>query len=229
MRARTSMPCPARFCGAGAVVVIECGPRTNHRQVHGRMTTPSTHDLTQLLVAWSDGDNGALEKLTPLVYGELHRLAQHYMSGERTGHTLQTSALVNEAYLRLIDWKSVRWQNRAHFFGVCAKLMRNILVDYARRRHYQKRGGNAIKVSMGEAEGIAEKNEPDLVALNGALDELAKIDERKSRVIELRFFGGLTVEETAEVLRVSEETVLRDWRLARAWLLDQMSGKRDES
>ena len=193
------------------------------------MTTSSSRDLTRLLIAWSDGDNSALEKLTPLVYAELHRLAQHYMSGERTGHTLQTSALVNEAYMRLIDWKSVQWQNRAHYFGVCAKIMRNILVDYARKRLYQKRGGDAIKVSLGEAEGMAEEEESNLVALNEALEELAKIAERKSRVIELRFFGGLSVEETAEVLRVSEETVMRDWRLARAWLLQQMSGERDEA
>jgi RNA polymerase sigma-70 factor, ECF subfamily len=193
------------------------------------MMSPSSHDLTQLLIAWSAGDEGALEQLTPLVYTELHRLAQRYMSGERIGHTLQTSALVNEAYLRLIDWKSVRWQNRAHFFGVCAKLMRNILVDHARHRKYQKRGGEVIKVSLEEAEEIAEGGETDLVALDEALQNLAKLDERKSQVIELRFFGGLSVEETAEVLRVSEETVMRDWRLARAWLLEAMGGARDEA
>lgn len=186
--------------------------------------TSSSHDLTRLLIAWSAGDQGALETLTPLVYSELHRLAQHYLNGERAGHTLQTSALVNEAYMRLIDWKEVRWQNRAHFFGVCAKLMRNILVDYARHRHYQKRGGDAIKVALEEADAVAQAEETDLVALDLALQRLAQIDERKSRVIELRFFGGLSVKETAEVLQISEETVMRDWRLSRAWLFEEMSG-----
>lgn len=193
------------------------------------MTTASAHDLTRLLVAWSEGDQSALEKLTPLVYAELHRLAHRFMIGERTGHTLQTSALVNEAYIRLIDWKRVRWQNRAHFFGVCATLMRNILVDYARKQRYQKRGGDAIKVSLGEAAGIVEEDGLDLVALDEAMLDLAKMDKRKSRVIELRFFGGLSVEETAEVLQVSEDTVMRDWRLARAWLLAKMTGERDEA
>jgi RNA polymerase sigma factor (TIGR02999 family) len=215
--------------GVPVPVVIQFGNRTNFLPKEDWMMASSSHDLTQLLIAWSAGDEGALEKLTPLVYTELHRLAQHYMSGERTGHTLQTSALVNEAYLRLIDWKSVRWQNRAHFFGVCARLMRNILVDYARHRLYQKRGGDLIKVALEEAEGVALEGEIDLVALDDALQKLTKIDERKSRVIELRFFGGLSVEETAEVLQVSQETVMRDWRLARAWLLEEMGGACDEA
>ena len=188
------------------------------------MTTPSSEDLTQLLIAWSEGDQSALDKLTPLVYAELHRLAQRYMSGERSGHTLQTSALVNEAYMRLIDWQSVRWQNRAHFFGACAKLMRNILVDYARRRQYQKRGAGVIQVTLGEAEGVAVDGGLDLLALDKALAELAAIDERKERVIELRYFGGLSVGETAAVLGVSMETVMRDWRLARAWLFTALGG-----
>jgi RNA polymerase sigma-70 factor (ECF subfamily) len=151
------------------------------------------------------------------------------MIGERTGHTLQTSALVNEAYIRLIDWKKVRWQNRAHFFGVCAKLMRNILVDYARKQRYAKRGGDAVKVALDEAEAMIDEGELDLVALDEALLELAKMDKRKSGVIELRFFGGLSVEETAEVLQVSEDTVMRDWRLARAWLLAKLSGEGNEA
>jgi RNA polymerase sigma factor (TIGR02999 family) len=213
------------FIGGGAPVVVEFGNRTQFLQPENWMMTSSSHNLTQLLMAWSAGDQGALETLTPLVYSELHRLAQHYLNGERAGHTLQTSALVNEAYMRLIDWKEVRWQNRAHFFGVCAKLMRNILVDYARHRRYQKRGGDVIKVALEEAEGVAQAGETDLVALDAALQKLAQIDERKSRVIELRFFGGLSVKETAEVLQVSEETVMRDWRLSRAWLFEEMSGE----
>jgi len=182
------------------------------------MTVRSTHDVTQLLLAWSDGDQAALEQLTPLVYGELHRLARGYLRRERPGHTLQTTALVNEAYLRLIDWKQVRWQNRAHFFGVSAQLMRRILVDFARARHQGKRGGAARQVSFEEAVAVSPMQAADLVALDEALERLAAIDPRKSRMVELRFFGGLSEGETAEVLKVSPRTVRREWSLARAWL-----------
>jgi len=182
------------------------------------MTVRSTHDVTQLLLAWSDGDQAALEQLTPLVYGELHRLARGYLRRERPGHTLQATALVNEAYLRLIDWKQVRWQNRAHFFGVSAQLMRRILVDFARARHQGKRGGAARQVSFEEAVAVSPMQAADLVALDEALERLAAIDPRKSRMVELCFFGGLSEGETAEVLKVSPRTVRREWSLARAWL-----------
>lgn len=182
------------------------------------MTKPSPHEVTQLLQAWSDGNEEALDKLVPLVYGELHRLARHYMSGERPGHTLQTTELVNEAYVRLIDWKNVRWQNRAHFFGVAAQMMRRILVDFARSRHYAKRGGDACRVSLSEVAVVSPERGEDLIALDEALQSLAAIDARKSRIVELRFFGGLSVDETAEVLEVSARTVMREWSLAQAWL-----------
>lgn len=182
------------------------------------MRTLSPKEITKLLVAWGDGDQTALADLTPLVYEELHRLAHNYMARECAGHTLQTSALVNEAYLRLIDWKNVRWQSRAHFFGVSAQLMRRILVDFARSRGYQKRGGGMRIVSLEDAAIVAENKGPDLVALDEALSALAELDARQSQIVELRFFGGLTIEETAEVLKVSEGTVRRDWSLARAWL-----------
>lgn len=191
------------------------------------MPTRSPKEITRLLVAWGDGDAKALEALTPLVYQQLHRLAHHYLSNERTGHTLQTSALVNEAYLRLIDWKNVRWENRAHFFGVSAQLMRRILVDFARSRRYEKRGGGAVAIQLDEAALVSGETSTDLVALNEALLSLAKLDDRQSRVVELRFFGGLTVEETAEVLKVSEATVRRDWSLARAWLRREIVGGKE--
>lgn len=190
------------------------------------MQTHSPKEITRLLAAWSDGDQSALDKLVPLVQSELHRLAHHYMGRERPGHTLQTSALVNEAYIRLIDWKNVRWQNRAHFFAVSAQLMRRILVDFARERHYLKRGGGALQVSLSEAAAFAMDEEADLVALDEALVELSEMDRRKGQVVELRFFGGLSVKEVAEVLKVSEETVMRDWRLAKVWLLRQL-GRED--
>lgn len=187
------------------------------------MPTHSPREITRLLVAWSDGDESALAELTPLVYGELHRLAHHYMGGERTGHTLQTTALVNEAYVRLIDWKSVRWQSRAHFFAVSAQLMRRILVDFARSRGYLKRGGGAHALTLDDAAFASDEKGADLVALDEALSALAKIDARQSKVVELRFFGGLTNEEAAEVLKVSPATVRRDWSLARAWLHRELS------
>ncbi len=195
----------------------------------GTVTAPSQREITELLVAWGNGDQAALEKLTPLVYSELHRLARHYMKGERPGHTLQTSALVNEAYLRLIDWKSARWQNRAHFFAVSAQLMRRILVDFARSRDYAKRGGGARKVSLDEATVISGERGADLVALDDALNALARLNARQSQVVELRFFGGLSLEEIAEVLKVSVGTVRRDWSLARAWLFRQLSMNQESS
>jgi len=187
------------------------------------MAAASKKPITELLVAWSDGDQAALEKLTPLVYDELHRLAHRYMGQERPGHMLQTSALVNEAYVRLIDWKNVRWQNRAHFFGVSAQLMRRILVDFARSRGYAKRGGAARQVTLDEAAGVPAQSGADLVALDQALNDLARLDERQSRVVEMRFFGGLKLEEIAEVLKVSVGTVRRDWSMARAWLHKELS------
>jgi RNA polymerase sigma factor (TIGR02999 family) len=186
------------------------------------MRTHSPKEITRLLVAWGDGDPSALEELAPLVHAELHRLAHHYMGRERPGHTLQTSALVNEAYLRLIDWKDVRWQNRAHFFAVSAQLMRRILVDFARDRQYLKRGGGALRVSLAEAASFTVERGTDLVALAEALTALAEVDRRKGQVVEMRFFGGLSVKEVAEVLKVSEETVMRDWRLAKVWLLREL-------
>ncbi|MGH9844910.1 MAG: sigma-70 family RNA polymerase sigma factor [Blastocatellia bacterium] len=187
------------------------------------MSTSSTAEITGLLVAWSDGDEAALEKLTPLVYDELHRLAKLYLKRERSGHSLQTTALVNEAYLRLIDWKNVEWQNRAHFFGLSAQLMRRILVDHARRRSYRKRGGDARQVSLEEAAVVSVERSADLIALDDALNTLAGMDARKSRIVELRFFGGLSVEETAEALKISPRTVKREWALAQAWLYRELS------
>lgn len=179
---------------------------------------PSQNQITQILVDWGNGDEAALEKLTPLVYNELHRLARQYMRRERPGHTLQTSALVNEAFIRLIDWKNVKWQDRSHFFAVSARLMRRILVDFARSRNYAKRGGAARNVTLEEANVVSREKSADIVALNDALDSLARLNERQGRVVELRFFGGLELEEIAEVLEVSVGTVRRDWSLARAWL-----------
>ena len=193
------------------------------------MTTPSTHSVTELLLAWREGDQASLEKLTSLVYQELQKLAQRYMAGERADHTLQATALVHEAYLRLVDAPQMCWQNRAHFFAVSAQLMRHILVDFARARHNLKRGGDAKRVSLDEALVIAQEQQDDFMALDNALRSLAAIDERKSRVVELRFFGGLSVEETAEVLKVSPDTVMRDWRLAKLWLLREISKESDET
>ena len=186
------------------------------------MDATSPADVTRLLQAWSQGETSALEKLTPLVYKELHRLAHRYMSFENPGHTLQTTALVNEAYLRLVSNRAT-WQNRAHFFAISAQLMRQILVDFARSRHQWKRGGKVQRVSLDEALVSAEEPGADLVALDDALKALAVVDPRKSRVVELRFFGGLSIEETAEVMKVSDLTVSRDWKLAKLWLLREMS------
>ena len=186
------------------------------------MERPPSQTVTQLLVAWSQGEQAALEKLVPLVYGELRRIARRYMGRERPGRTLQTTALVNEAYMRLIDASKVRWQDRAHFFAVSAQLMRRILVDFARSRRYLKRGGGAQKISFDEALVASPERGRDLVALDDAMMALASTDARKSQVVELRFFGGLSVKETAEVLKVSQDTVLRDWSLAKAWLSREM-------
>jgi RNA polymerase sigma-70 factor, ECF subfamily len=185
--------------------------------------TPTSHEITQLLLAWSEGDRQALDRLVPLVYDELRRLAQSYMRKERAGQTLQTTALIHEAYLRLINANRVQWQNRAHFFGVAARLMRQILVATARERGCQKRGGGTENVSLDEAMVIDERLNEDLVALDEALGELAQFDGRKAQVVEMRFFGGLTEEEIAAALDISPETVRRDWRLARSWLRRKLS------
>lgn len=188
------------------------------------MQAQSSKEITQLLVAWSEGDESALDQLAPLIHSELHRLAHHYMSRERPGHLLQTSALINEAYVRLIDWKNVRWQNRAHFFGVAAQLMRRILVDFAREKQYLKRGGGTFQVSLSEASFVVQRS-ADFVSLDEALTALAEIDPRKVQVVEMRFFAGLSVEDVAELLKVSKDTVMRDWRLAKVWLLRELAGE----
>jgi len=177
-----------------------------------------THEVTQLLVAWGNGDHTALDQLMPLVYDELHRLAHRYMAHERPEHTLQTSALVNEAYFRLIDQRSVHWQNRAQFFGIAATSMRRILVGYARSRQRIKRGAGAFQISFDEETLLSVERASEMIALDEALENLATVDKRKSEVVELRFFGGLSIDETAEVLKVSPGTVMRDWTLAKAWL-----------
>jgi RNA polymerase sigma factor (TIGR02999 family) len=186
---------------------------------------PSPGSVTGLLLAWRAGDEAALARLTPLVHQELQRVARHCIRGERAHHSFQATALVHEAYLRLVDAQHVNWQNRAHFLAMAARLMRRILVDLARSRRYKKRGGDLIQVSLGDALPASEKGQ-DLVALDDALQALAKLHERKSRVVELRFFGGLSVEETAAVLDVSPQTVMRDWKLARAWLHRELRGAR---
>jgi RNA polymerase sigma factor (TIGR02999 family) len=183
---------------------------------------PARSDATDLLLAWSQGDESAFDKLVPLVYQELHALARRYMRGERSDHTLQATALVNEAYVRLIDVNRIRWQSRSHFLAVAAQTMRRILVEFARRRRRQKRGGDVVCVTIDDAE-IAQEKSADLVALSDALSALATFDQRMSQVVELRFFGGLSVQETADVLSVSPETVMRDWKTAKVWLLRELS------
>jgi RNA polymerase sigma-70 factor (ECF subfamily) len=183
----------------------------------------SPHEVTRLLRAWSDGDEAALARLVPLVESELHRLAGSYLRRERPGHTLQTTALVNEAYLRLIDDSAVLWQDRAHFYGVAAQLMRRILVDHARRRRKLKRGGDPLRVSLADAENAVPESSPDIIALDEALSSLAKLDPRKSQIVELKFFGGLQEEAIAEVLTISLRTVQREWNLARAWLYNELA------
>ena len=192
------------------------------------MTAASPQEVTRLLAAWSDGDETALEQLVPIVHAELHRLAKHYLKRERPGHTLQTSALVNEAYVRLINWKTARFESRAHFFGVSAQLMRRILVDFARRRP-RVQGDSVRHVSLEEALSVTAEPDADLVALDEALDELAQLDPRKARIVELRFFGGLSVEETAEFLGISTATSLREWNKAKAWLYRELSAQEEDA
>jgi RNA polymerase sigma factor (TIGR02999 family) len=182
----------------------------------------TTQEVTQLLKKWSDGDQEALEQLTPVIHAELHRIAHRYMRRERDGHTLQTTALVNEAYVRLIDWKNAKWENRAHFFGVSAQLMRRILVDFARKRP-KNNEGPVYLVSIDEAVEITGGKDPELVALDEALTELATFDERKARIVELKFFGGMKTDEIAEIIGVSEITILREWQKAKAWLYVQLN------
>lgn len=189
------------------------------------MPIPLDHEVTQLLRAWTAGDQSALEKLTPLVYDELHRTARRYMAGEQRGLTLQTTALVHEVYLRLVKVREVDWQDRAHFYAVCARMMRRILTDFVRSRRYMKRGGGAFHLPFDEALFPGRQPAADVADLDEALTSLAIFDQRKSQVVELRFFGGLTVEETAQVLSVSVETVHRDWRLAKVWLLHELGGE----
>jgi RNA polymerase sigma factor (TIGR02999 family) len=190
------------------------------------LNNPSKHEITQLLVAWNRGDQAALDALSPLINQELHRLANRFMAGERQGHLLQPTALVNEAWLRLIDWQNVEWQNRAHFFGLAAQIMRHILVDFARARSRAKRGGDEIQVSLSEAANIPSGRSAELVALDDALQELEKLAPRQARVVELRFFAGLSDEESAEALKVSIGTIRRDWSLAEAWLFRELKRKR---
>jgi RNA polymerase sigma factor (TIGR02999 family) len=185
---------------------------------------PATHELTKLLKDWGAGDKTALDKLMPLVHDELHRLARQHMRREKPGHLLQTSALVNEAYLRLVDASQVDWQNRAQFFGIAARLMRRILIDDARRRHRDKRGGGAVQVPLDAVASLPQAQAANLISLDEALNSLSAIDPRQSEVVELRFFGGMSIEETAEVLKVSPGTVARDWTFARAWLRKEMGG-----
>jgi RNA polymerase sigma factor (TIGR02999 family) len=193
------------------------------------MQEPTPSEVTRLLKDWGNGDSAALDRLMPIVYDELRRVAARYLRRERQDHTLQATALVNEAYLRLIDQNQVQWQNRAHFMGVAAQMMRRILVDHARNHKRVKRGGGAQKVSLDEVVAIAEVRAQDLVELDAALKALAAFDDRKSRIVEMRYFGGLSVEETAEVLKISEITVARDWKLAKAWLYTTINDNREHS
>jgi len=190
------------------------------------MTQASAHHVTQLLIDWSNGDRSAFDELMPLVYEELRRLAHHYMSRERVGHTLQTTALVNEAYIRLVNRKDVHWQNRAHFFAISAQLMRTILVDHARSHGYAKRGGGVRQIPLDESVVVAPDRTEEVIELDEALTRLATFDSQQSRIVELKFFGGLTIEETAAVLGISPATVKREWNTARAWLFREL-GKHD--
>jgi RNA polymerase sigma factor (TIGR02999 family) len=188
------------------------------------MDVSAPREVTGLLQAWGRGDEEALQKLMPLVYAQLHSAARHYMAGERPGHTLQSTALIHETYLRLVDIRRIKWQDRAHFLAICAQLMRRILIDFARSRSYQKRGGAGQPVNFDEALLVTAQPDANLLALHEALNRLEKVDERKSKVVELRFFGGLGVKETAEVMKVSADTVMRDWKLAKVWLLRELRG-----
>jgi RNA polymerase sigma-70 factor, ECF subfamily len=191
--------------------------------------TPSPQEVTQLLIDWHNGNQAALDKLMPLVYGELRRLSSHYLKRERPGHTLQTTDLVNEAYLRLANQKNVNWQGRAHFFAIAAQVMRHLLVDHARARHYAKRGGDARRITLDEKALVSQERGAELLALDEALTKLSAFDPRKSRIVELRYFGGLSVEEAAEVLGVSAITVKREWGKAKAWLYRELSQEQDDA
>lgn len=188
------------------------------------MDSSPTHEITALLQAWNRGDQEALEKMTPLIYEELHRTAKRCLSGGRRDQTLQATALINELYLRVIGMNRISWQNRAHFLAICARQMRWILTDFYRAKQYQKRGAGAERVSLDESAVLSRETSRDLLAIDQALTRLAVVDQRKGQVVELRFFGGLSVKETAEVLKVSPDTVMRDWKLARAWLLSELNG-----
>jgi RNA polymerase sigma-70 factor, ECF subfamily len=196
--------------------------KNSQRLQKNLMDTPTPNEITTQLLAWNRGDAAALERLIPAVYQELRHMAERYLRQENSGHTLQPTALVHEAYLRLIDQTQVEWHNRAHFFGVAAQMMRRILVDHAKTKHRAKRGGDATKLSLDEALNYGQERAPELLALDDALQGLAAFDERKSRVVELRYFGGLSVEETAQVLDISAQTVMRDWNMAKAWLYQQL-------
>jgi RNA polymerase sigma factor (TIGR02999 family) len=187
------------------------------------MTAQPSSQITNLLIDWSNGDQAALEKLLPLVERELHRLAHNYMRRENPNHTLQTTALMNEAYLKLVDQKKTHWQNRAHFFGIAAQIMRRILLNYARDQHRKKRGGNAVQISLSDVSVVYLEKAAELIALDEALERLFKFDERKGRVVELKYFGGLEVDEIAEVLKISPITVLRDWKFAKSWLYREIA------
>ena len=205
----------------GDLAVGSCILRSELAQIQVRRSGPMVHsqqNVTELLLDWSAGDKAALDRILPIVYDELRKQAARYLQRERAGHTLQTTALINEAYIRLVDQKNVRWQNRAHFFGISAQLMRRILVDHARAKHRAKRGGSDIRVSLSDANLVVKETDLDIIAVDEALERLAHIDEQQSRVVELRFFAGLSVEETAEVLKISPATVKRDWSMAKAWL-----------
>lgn len=188
----------------------------------------SPNEITRLLIDWSNGNDQALDKLLPLVYDELHQMAGRYMSRQNPGHTLQTTALINEAFLKLVGHEDKQWQNRSHFFGVAAQAMRHILVDYARSKRYAKRGGSAVTVPLDDALSISAERAGELIALDEALNQLAKIDPRKCKVVELRYFGGLSVEETAEVLKVAKITVMRDWSMAKSWLHNQLNKESED-
>jgi RNA polymerase sigma factor (TIGR02999 family) len=192
------------------------------------MNKSPPNEITERLIAWGAGDRAALDQLLPVVYQELRRMAGNYLRQENPGHTLQPTALVHEAWLRLIDQARVDWRNRAQFFGVAAQMMRRILVDHAKAKHREKRGGDAVKLSLDDVINLSRERAADLIALDDALDELTRVDERKSRVVELRYFGGFTIEEIAQILEVSPETVMRDWKLAKAWLYQQIRQEADE-
>jgi RNA polymerase sigma factor (TIGR02999 family) len=222
-RAKTAMPDNCRLWKGGQARGNLARSKGGRMGGMDEVASASSHEITRLLQAWGSGDESALDRLMPLVYNELRRLAHRYMAAEQPGHTLQTTAVVHEVYLRLVDVDNVGWQNRAHFYAICARLMRRILIDFARSRNYQKRGGQIPHIELEEAATVSAVVGSEILAVDEALKQLAKLDQRKSEVVELRFFGGLTVEEVAAALKVSPETVLRDWKLAKAWLLRELS------